>query len=199
VHTYGFRSGHIVGPVVNEQAVLGLLAKPLEGEAVKPWIGLQQLFLARHHDIAKAAEKCLLARRERGPEFGREVGDREQGHSALAERLYDGMNPGDRIADGLAETRTPGVDGRGMLGEVGRELGRGGCEGGAAVKAVVPCPKIGVCDKARARILVGDLAGEKCLGLPCIKDVADIEDDGGNGRRVQPWRALKRRLVLLIT
>ena len=64
----------------------------------------------------------------------------------------------------------------------------------------MPAVEIGVLDEAQARVIVGDLPGEECIGIPTVKDVADIEDDGG--RRLakgQPWRALKRRLVLLMT
>ena len=35
-------------------------------------------------------------------------------------------------------------------------------------------------------------------GAPIVEDVADVEDDG-RPRAVQPWRALKRRFVLLMT
>jgi hypothetical protein len=80
------------------------------------------------------------------------------------------------------------------------ELGRGLVIGPAAVERLVPAVKVGFFDKAQARLIVGDLPGEECVGIPTVKDVADIEDDGG--RRLadgQPWRALKRRLVLLMT
>jgi hypothetical protein len=36
-------------------------------------------------------------------------------------------------------------------------------------------------------------------GIPVVQDMPDIEDDGMRTQGLQPWRALKRRLVLLIT
>ena len=45
---------------------------------------------------------------------------------------------------------------------------------------------------------------EELLQIPVVEHIADIEDDGpcataSRSRYDQPWRALKRRLVLLIT
>ena len=45
---------------------------------------------------------------------------------------------------------------------------------------------------------------EELPEIPVVEHIADIEDDGAcaaptRRRRDQPWRALKRRLVLLIT
>jgi hypothetical protein len=37
------------------------------------------------------------------------------------------------------------------------------------------------------------------VGVPTVEDVADVEDDGDGPAGRQPWRALKRRLVLLMT
>ena len=38
-------------------------------------------------------------------------------------------------------------------------------------------------DEAHACVVVSDLADEKGIGIPPVKDVADVEDDSGRGRR----------------
>ncbi|XHS01628.1 hypothetical protein ACFB49_32360 [Sphingomonas sp. DBB INV C78] len=65
-------------------------------------------------------------------------------------------------------------------------------------------------DDARKKILqrrrIGDQAGVEVAGMPVEQDMADVKDDrfgslrdDGPERIAQPWRALKRRFVLLMT
>ena len=64
----------------------------------------------------------------------------------------------------------------------------------------MPGPQVGVLDEPEALRVVGDLPDEESVRIPAVQDVADVEDDGGgSGDARQPWRALKRRLVLLMT
>jgi len=67
-----------------------------------------------------------------------------------------------------------------------------------AVEFEVPRDEIGFRQKALERRLFADQLPVEVARVPVVEDVADIEDDGGD-RRAQPWRALKRRLVLLMT
>jgi hypothetical protein len=87
----------------------------------------------------------------------------------------------------------------GVSGKLPAELGRGLGEGPAGVERVVPFPQSDVGDEAEPSLVLGELAGEEALGVPPVEDVADVEDDGGRSFAAQPWRALKRRLVLLMT
>ena len=92
----------------------------------------------------------------------------------------------------------------------------------------MPAVEVDILDEAQPRLIVGDLPDEEGIGIPAVEDVADVEDDGldcGRGAQSaviagevwspplirgcrlrwhddggrQPWRALKRRLVLLMT
>jgi hypothetical protein len=110
------------------------------------------------------------------------------------------VNRLDRTADRLAEAAAPGGDQIGISRIDFAQLARGFIERPAAVQRLVPLPKIGVFDEFQARFVVPDLANQKSVGIPAVENVADVEDDGGRlGRRIQPWRALKRRFVLLMT
>ena len=189
--------------VVDEQRVGRAQAEAVEREIIDRGIGLQQLDLARDDDVAEAGEEGALLRVEGRPEIGREIGDREQRHAARVELLDDLVDARHRTGDRLAEALAPGRDQRGIFGEFLAELGRGLGIGPAAVQRLVPAIEVDILDEAQARLIVGDLPDEEGVGIPAVKDVADVEDDGassaGHARERQPWRALKRRLVLLMT
>ena len=84
--------------------------------------------------------------------------------------------------------------GRKLLGQLRRRFG----EVAASVQRFMPAVEIGFLDEAQSLGIVRDLADEEAVGIPAVKDIADVEDDGRNAR-AQPWRALKRRFVLLMT
>jgi hypothetical protein len=129
----------------------------------------------------------------------------------------------DRPGDGFTEPRPPGRDQLGISGEGPGELRRRLAERPSAVERFLPAIEIGIGDETQPRRIVGDLPREEAFGIPAVKDVADIEDDCGGlfgagrsapfaarpglrsnlaKRRIggrQPWRALKRRFVLLMT
>jgi hypothetical protein len=81
-------------------------------------------------------------------------------------------------ADRLAEAAAPGGNQLGISGIDFAELARGLVERPAAVQRLVPLPQIGVCDELQARFVVRDLAHQESVGIPAVKDVADVEDDG---------------------
>ena len=83
------------------------------------------------------------------------------------------------IADRLSEPRAPGGDQIRIGREFLAELGRGLVERPAGIEPVVPGPEVDVLDESEARLIVGKLPGEKGFGVPAVKDVADVEDDGG--------------------
>ena len=56
-----------------------------------------------------------------------------------------------------------------------------------------------ITQKHLERLIVADQTLVEEPGVPIKQDPPDIENDGGRPTHPQPWRALKRRLVLLIT
>ena len=63
----------------------------------------------------------------------------------------------------------------------------------------VPVVRHDVAQERVERPIVVDQAFVEEPRTPVVQDPADIEDDGRGQLIAQPWRALKRRLVLLIT
>ena len=186
--------------VVDEQRFARAKTEAVEGEEVDRRIGLQELHLAGNDDIAEAAEEGLLLGVEGRPDIGREIGDGEEGDCAPVQFLDDRVDPGDGIADRLAEALAPRLDEVGIFRKLGAELVGRFTKVAAAVERVVPFPKADILDELEPLPVFGDLADEEAFGIPAVKDVADIEDDGGRCRADgQPWRALKRRFVLLMT
>ena len=151
--------------------------------------------------MSRKRRRRPLLRVEGRPEIGREIGDREQRHAALVELRDDLVDARHRPGDRLAEAVAPGGDQLGIFGEFLVELGRGLGIGPAAVQRLVPAVEVDSSMNSQARRIVGDLPDEEGVGIPAVKDVADVEDDGASTvtRGDQPWRALKRRLVLLMT
>ena len=87
-----------------------------------------------------------------------------------------------------------------MFGIGSRELGTRLGERSTGIMLEMPF----ACDNARKETverlrLVDQLLVEKTR-IPVVQDMTDIEDDGpGTGNGLQPWRAVKRRFVLLMT
>src|SRR5688500_932813 len=94
-HPYRLRALDVDLAVVDEQPFVRLKPEAVEGEIVDGRIGLEQPDLARDDDVAEAAEKGVLARPERRPEVGREIGDGEERHAPRVQRLDNGVDPGD--------------------------------------------------------------------------------------------------------
>jgi hypothetical protein len=81
----------------------------------------------------------------------------------------------------------------------GGKFGAGLGEGPPGIMLEMP---LGGDDMAQEIVELGRLVDQLLIeeaGIPVVKDIADIEDDGMGTQRLQPWRALKRRFVLLIT
>ena len=161
-------------------------------------VRLQQLHLARDDDVAEAAEEGSLPLIKRPPKIGREVGDREQRDAPLVQLLDDRVDARNGVADRLAEPVAPGGDQVCIIGELLGKFGRRLAERAPAVERVVPVPQVDILDEAQPRLIVSYLFDQKAVRIPAVEDVAAVEDDclSGGG---QPWRALKRRLVLLMT
>jgi hypothetical protein len=49
------------------------------------------------------------------------------------------------------------------------------------------------------RIRLVEMLCVEAAKIPVVQNIADVEDDGTGRDRIQPWRALKRRFVLLMT
>jgi hypothetical protein len=89
------------------------------------------------------------------------------------------------------------------------QLGNGFATGSALVVLVMPLRRHHARQKPGAIRLVWYQFCVKGTDIPIIQDIADIKNNSANGPRRapgctirpgnQPWRALKRRLVLLIT
>jgi hypothetical protein len=79
------------------------------------------------------------------------------------------------------------------------QFGGGFRERPARVVLEVPVMRHDIAQERVERPIVVDQALVEEPWAPVVQDPADIEDDGRGQRVAQPWRALKRRLVLLIT
>src|SRR5947209_18341013 len=70
-----------------------------------------------------------------------------------------------------------------IIGEFLAELGRRLVERAAAVERIVPAPEVHLLDEPQPLFILGNLAGQKGFGIPAVKDVTDVEDDGGDTLR----------------
>jgi hypothetical protein len=84
-----------------------------------------------------------------------------------------------------------------MVGKFSAALRDHGRERASGIVLGMPVEGYNVFKNPVALDLVLDQFLEEEAGIPAVKDVADIEDDGAFN--YQPWRALNLRLVLLIT
>ena len=78
------------------------------------------------------------------------------------------------------------------------QLGRGVGEVAAGVVLEMPVYRDDVAQERIERLTRRDETLVQEPRVPVVEDAADVEDDGGR-RLDQPWRALKRRFVLLMT
>jgi hypothetical protein len=175
-------------------------------------------------DVAEQVEQ-RFGRAELRPELGAEIGDGEKRHRArrkLPDQLGHSL---DRAGDGLGEPRGIGVDQPGMAGKAPLALGDACAEVDAGIMLQVPVEGDDVGEEPFELARIVDELGEEVAQVPADEHLPDIEDDrpGPPGRlsafvtharsappgrvpvrhelgeEVQPWRALKRRLVLLMT
>jgi hypothetical protein len=105
----------------------------------------------------------------------------------------------DRRADAVGEARAPKGDQVGMLRMQGRQLRRGIGEVAAGIVLEMPIDRDDITQERIERPIVLDQALVQDPRIPVVQDATDVEDDGGRREAVQPWRALKRRFVLLMT
>ena len=76
------------------RASCGPQPEAVERQIVDGRVGLEQFDLARDDDVAEAGEEVALLVMEGRPEVGREIGDREERHALLVERLDDVVDAG---------------------------------------------------------------------------------------------------------
>ena len=86
-----------------------------------------------------------------------------------------------------------------MLRMVGDQLGRGVREIAPRVMLEMPVGRDDLAQERIERLTLGDETLVEEPGVPIVQNPADVEDDGRGSRLAQPWRALKRRFVLLMT
>jgi len=86
-----------------------------------------------------------------------------------------------------------------MLRMLGDQLGRGLGERTPGIMLEVPLDRQNVAQERVERLTSWDEALVQEPRVPVVKDATDVEDDGGRASVAQPWRALKRRFVLLMT
>ena len=91
-----------------------------------------------------------------------------------------------------------GADAVGLIREAGDQFGRRVGEAPAGVVLEVPVARDDMAEEPVELGRVGDQPSVKVAGVPVVQDMADVEDDGPRAAR-QPWRALNRRFVLLMT
>src|SRR3546814_20279383 len=81
----------------------------------------------------------------------------------------------------------------------GSKFGAGFREGAARVVLKMPFRRHHIAPKCVERLLVIDQALVKETWVPIVENIADVEYDGGYAHSVvQLWRALNRRLGLLL-
>lgn len=194
-----FAGGDIFGPVVDEQRLARRQAEASHRQREDRGIGFHQPLLSGHDDIMKAIEKRGMVGAERLPELGREIGDGEQRHAGRVQRLDDLGAAGNGAGNRLAEVRAVKRDQFGMVGMARRQLRAGLRERAANIVLAVPVEGDDSVQEMLERRRIGDQAGVEMPGMPVEQDEADVEDDGPKRLGAQPWRALKRRFVLLMT
>ena len=86
-----------------------------------------------------------------------------------------------------------------MFGEAFDQFGRGVGEGPPGIMLEMPLVGDNVVQERIERLTRGDETLVEEPRVPLVEDATDVEDDGSRAGRLQPWRALKRRLVLLMT
>ena len=86
-----------------------------------------------------------------------------------------------------------------MLGKARDQFGRRFGERATGIVLEVPLDRNDIAQKRLERLIVIDQTLVQEPGAPVIQDPADVKDDGRGPAHGQPWRALKRRLVLLMT
>jgi hypothetical protein len=109
------------------------------------------------------------------------------------------MHAGHRPADAVDETRAPMGDQIGMLRIQRCQLRRGIGEVTAGIMLEMPVGGDDIAQERIERPIIIDQALVENPRIPVVQDATDVEDDGGRSRAGQPWRALKRRFVLLMT
>jgi hypothetical protein len=109
------------------------------------------------------------------------------------------VHAGDRRADAVDEAGTPKGNQIGMLRMQRRQLRRGLGEVAAGIVLEMPVGRDDIAQERIERPIVIDQALVEDPRIPVVQDATDVEDDGGRSRAGQPWRALKRRFVLLMT
>ncbi|ARS28807.1 hypothetical protein KC8_16135 [Sphingomonas sp. KC8] len=108
------------------------------------------------------------------------------------------MAAGNRAGNGFAETRAILRDQPGMFRVQRGKLRTGLGKWAARIVLAVPVEGDDTRDEILQRRRIGDQAGVEVPWVPVEQDVADVENDGPE-LVAQPWRALKRRFVLLMT
>jgi hypothetical protein len=199
MHADRSRTVDVSSVVVDEYRLFGAQPEPLEREVVDRRVGLHQFLFARHDDIAEPVEQCGFTCAERWPEFVAEICDREQRYAGRVELRHDLVHADDRRADAVDETWAPQRDQIGMLRIQGCELRRGFGEVAAGIVLEVPVGGDDIAQERIERPIVRDQALVEDPRIPVVQDATDVENDGGRREGVQPWRALKRRFVLLMT
>ena len=86
-----------------------------------------------------------------------------------------------------------------MLRMQAAELRRGIGEVAAGIVLEMPIDRDDIAQERIERPIVLDQALVQDPRIPVVQDATDVEDDGGRRGAAQPWRALKRRFVLLMT
>ena len=86
-----------------------------------------------------------------------------------------------------------------MLRMLRDQLGGGFGERAPGVMLEMPLGRQDVAQERVERLTLGDEALVQEPWVPVVENATDVEDDGGRASDAQPWRALKRRFVLLMT
>src|SRR5690554_932825 len=112
----------VVRIVVDEKQGARRIAKALLGDLVDQRVGLHAFLIAGNDDVAKMAENRRGSAKT-PEELAAEVGQREQGDTAIRQPLYQFGRARHGMRKGFVESRRVGVDQVGMIGKPRLEFG----------------------------------------------------------------------------
>lgn len=176
----GVRRVHIFAPVIEEQSFARRERESLQRERVNGGIGLGELLFARNDDALEPVEQLCFAVAKGRPEFMAEIGDAEHRHTRRIEIGHKLAHPLDRAGDGFVEARLPCEDEIAMIGKTRDQLCT--CFGKVAPGIVLEMPvgRHDIFQKRIKRPTLRDQALVESPWAPAVKDVADVENDGGH-------------------
>ena len=128
-----------------------------------------------------------------------EIGDAKQRDAGLINFCDERMHAGNGFPDGFGESGFKNLDQRRLIGELCTQLSRCVSKGAAQIMLMVPGWRDDVRQKPIKRSRISNQLAIQIAYIPVEQHAAYIKDNGADWHADQPWRALKRFWVLLMT